>query len=55
MPAIFKGEKIASQRDNKVYTVVGFSLVYYIVESELGGELSAVKRTDAIKLEPVKV
>lgn len=52
--AIFKGDKIASKRDNNVYTVTGFSMVYYIVVAYPGCELSAVKRTDAIKLSSVK-
>lgn len=49
---IEKGDRILSTRDNKSYTVTGFSQEYYIVKETPDSELSAVKRTDAIKLSP---
>ena len=50
---INKGDTILSTRDNEVYKVVGFSSEYYIVEKD--GELYAVNKNNAVKLETVEV
>ena len=44
------GDTIKSMRDNKIYTVIGYSLEYHIVTGKDNNKLHAVKKEYAVKI-----